>query len=357
MQLSTRSLARSREAEGEKKTLATELEDRCRALVSEIGLASASEVRSVRPLTGGVASDIAVVDLGDCRVCVKFALQKLRVAVDWQAPLHRNAAEYAWLGVAAKVAPKGAVRLLGHSESQHGFAMEFLDGPDIYLWKSALLDEQPDRKEAARVASLLGRVHSTSTQSGFRKTAFRNRDDFRALRIEPYLSFTREAHPTLADTIRPLEDMLYASERVLVHGDASPKNIMFRKNKAILLDAECASMGDASFDPAFCLNHLALKAVHLPTSRQRLLADIEAFWRAYAVHVTWENVDELEARVCALLPALMLARVDGKSPVEYLSDSERDIVRHISIPLIISPVPRLTVITDALKKNLNEAST
>ncbi len=40
----------------------------------------------------------------------------------------------------------------------------------------------------------------------------------------------------------------------------------------------------------------------------------------------------------ALLPALLLARVDGKSPVEYLRDETgREAVRRFAGPLIVSP--------------------
>lgn len=115
-------------------------------------------------------------------------------------------------------------------------------------------------------------------------------------------------------------------------------------------------MGDASFDPAFCLNHLVLKAIHLPRSRSRLLNNILDFWRAYAPHITWENQNDLEARICQLLPALMLARVDGKSPVEYLIDVERDFVRQESRSLLIKPEIRLVEFTERLSMRLHEES-
>lgn len=330
-----------------------QLDQRCKELVVELGLASADDVRNVVPLTGGVASDIAMIDLGDRRICAKFALEKLRVAADWRAPVHRNAAEYAWLKVAAQIFPESAVRLYGRSEQAHGFAMEFLEGEDVYLWKDRLLNEAPDMGEAAKVAALLGKVHAASAEVEIERTPFHNRDDFLALRIEPYLSFTRAAHPALAPHIAPLESMLYESDRVLVHGDASPKNILFRSDAPIVLDAECATMGDASFDPAFCLNHLVLKSIHLPGSRQKLLNQVGAFWDTYAELVTWEDATELQARICALLPVLMLARVDGKSPVEYLSEDARQTVRAVATPLITSPAKRLDHFVDRVAQSLS----
>ncbi len=332
----------------------TELEQRCRDLVAELGLGAAEDVSDVRPLTGGVASDIAMVALPAQKICVKFALAKLRVAADWQAPVHRNAAEYAWLKVAAELLPDSSVKLFGRSEKEHGFAMEFLDGEGVYLWKEALLEEAPDRGEATRVADMLGQVHQASAAEGFDTSAFQNRDDFRALRIEPYLSFTAKSHPDLAGQIKPLEDMLYESSIVLVHGDVSPKNILFRGDVPLVLDAECATMGDASFDVSFCLNHLILKAVHLPGSTDSLLGQVGQFWSAYAPQIAWEDPVALEAKVCRLLPALMLARVDGKSPVEYLDETEREAVRRLSIPLIKSPVSDLDTLVETLANVLKD---
>jgi hypothetical protein len=49
-----------------------------------------------------------------------------------------------------------------------------------------------------------------------------------------------------------------------------------------------------------------------------------------------------------LLPALFLARVDGKSPVEYLTrESEREAVRRCAVPLIASPRRRVMDVAGA----------
>lgn len=317
-----------------------DLESRCRRLMAELGVGET--VLRVVPLSGGVASDIAMVDLGARRLCAKFALPKLRVAAEWFAPVHRNAAEYSWLEFAATIVPGHVPRLYGRSAALQGFAMDYLDGTSIYLWKAAMLAGEPTRGEAKAVGDVLGRIHAGSTAPGFDAAPFRNRDDFRALRLEPYLSFTASRHPDLAGPLGAQEQMLYLADRVLVHGDVSPKNILIRDGNPVLMDAECATMGDASFDPAFCLNHLVLKAVHLPAQRTGLLASVGQFWAAYRAHVVWEDVVALEARVAALLPALMLARVDGKSPVEYLQEPQRAQVRDLARGLILAPAATLS---------------
>jgi aminoglycoside phosphotransferase (APT) family kinase protein len=331
-----------------------DIHNRCAALLAELSLARCEEVTSVTPLTGGVASDIARVEVGETTYVAKFALPKLKVAADWRAPVHRNAAEYSWLQVAAEVSPEAAVQLFGRSASAHGFAMEYLAGDGVYLWKSALLAQKPPKDEAAQVGDLLGRIHAASAALGFDSSPFHNRDDFRALRIEPYLTFTAGRHPEVSDRLTGLAETLYGSQQILVHGDVSPKNILFRPAGPVLLDAECATMGDASFDPAFCLNHLVLKAIHLPAQRNALLAQVQGFWAAYQTHITWEAAPQLQARICDLLPALMLGRVDGKSPVEYLSASEQEAVRVITTSLIRQPTTSLEDLTGRVAQMLKE---
>ena len=97
-----------------------ELQDRCKALLTELGIIHPDQAISVSPLTGGVASDIARVETADRIYCVKFALPKLRVEADWQAPVHRNFAEYEWLRFAQSVQPQCAPKLFGHSGTKHG---------------------------------------------------------------------------------------------------------------------------------------------------------------------------------------------------------------------------------------------
>jgi len=310
------------------------LEARARALVVTLGLASEAGIAAVTPLSGGVSSDIARVDLPGRAVCVKFALPKLRVAAEWRAPVRRNAAEYAWLEVAGHLAPGAAPALLGRDPAAGGFAMALVAAP---VWKEALLGGAPAEPAAASLGAVLGRIHAGSAAPGFEAARFANQDDFHALRIEPYLLHTARAHPDRAERLEGLAGALYAARAVLIHGDVSPKNILLAGAGPCLLDAECATMGDPAFDLAFCLNHLVLKAVHMPHLAGERLAAARAMWRAYAPHVAWEAPEAVDARTGALLPALMLARVDGKSPVEYLSASGRGRVRALARAMLATP--------------------
>jgi Ser/Thr protein kinase RdoA (MazF antagonist) len=141
----------------------------------------------------------------------------------------------------------------------------------------------------------------------------------------------------------------------VVHGDVSPKNILVGPHGPVLLDAECAWYGDPAFDLAFCLNHLLLKAVLLPQHASALLPSFEALARSYLQAMRFEPAAALEARTAALLPALALARIDGKSPVEYLVNRPalQDLVRATAKPLIARPVTRLREVAAAWKQALS----
>ena len=92
----------------------------------------------------------------------------------------------------------------------------------------------------------------------------------------------------------------------------------------MLIDAECAWFGDPAFDLAFCLNHFLLKSAHLPAHAGALLASFAAFTRGLLAARALGATAALESARRALLPGLTLARVDGKSPVEYLDEPRRE---------------------------------
>jgi hypothetical protein len=121
----------------------------------------------------------------------------------------------------------------------------------------------------------------------------------------------------------------------------------------VFLDAECAWFGDPAFDLAFCLNHLLLKCLWTPAARAGFLACFDALAEAHLGAVDWEPREALERRAATLLPALLLARVDGKSPVEYLSDErDRATVRRVARRFLKSPVERVGAVAAGWREEL-----
>ena len=316
--------------------------------LSRLGLLAPTEALRVTPLAGGVSSDISLVEADGRRFCVKRALPRLKVAALWEAPIERNAAEAGWMRTVQAWLPNAAPKVLGEDPDAGLFAMDYLPPEEFPLWKTELIAGLVDQDFAAAVGRDLASIHARSAAEPRLRAEFANDDTFEAIRIEPYLRATARAHPALEARFDALARTTLATKRALVHGDVSPKNILKGPCGPVFLDAECACFGDPAFDLAFCLNHLLLKGARLGADRARYLDAYAALANAYLSGVDWEEAGEVEGRAAALLPALFLARIDGKSPVEYLTrDSERDAVRRAAVPLIATPPARLAEIAEA----------
>ena len=300
------------------------------AFLEEQGLAQAGENTLWTPLAGGVSSDIWRVETASATICVKRALAKLKVAVDWEAPVERNAYEWAYMEVAAAIAPGAVPQPVAHDQARGLFAMAWLPPERYRLWKSELLEGRVDPDFAGAMGDLLGRIHAATARDPSIPARFATDDNFHALRIDPYLLETARRHPDLAPAIGIIGDRTARTRRALVHGDVSPKNILIGPDGPVLLDAEVAWFGDPAFDLAFCLNHLVIKARVVAGAREALVASFNQFAAAYLGHVDWEQKVALEWRTATLLPALALARVDGKSPLEYLDEAQRQSLRLVA---------------------------
>ena len=163
-----------------------------------MSLLKAGEPARLTPLTGGVSSDISLVEAGGRRFCVKRALPRLKVAALWEAPVERNAAEAAYMRAVAGWAPHAVPRILGEDAKAGWFAMDYLAPEDHLLWKTQLLAGIVEVDFAAAVGRDIAIIHARSAADPNIPAAFANDDTFEAIRIEPYLRATGRAHPELA---------------------------------------------------------------------------------------------------------------------------------------------------------------
>ena len=317
------------------------------AVLERLGLVDAANVR-IEPLTGGVSSDIFRVESRGRVMAVKRALPKLKVASDWHAPTERNRYEVAWMEVAGGAVPEAVPEILAHDEASGLFAMTYLDPAAYPVWKALLRDGCVDLGFAAEVSRRMALVHAATAGDAEIAARFATDHIFHPIRLEPYLEATARRHPSLSDQLMALSRETLETKRALVHGDVSPKNILAGPSGPVFLDAECAWYGDPAFDLAFCLNHLLLKCLWNRRAAPAFLAAFDALAAAYLSGVSWEPASEAEARAARLLPGLLLARIDGKSPVEYVSeDADRDLVRAVAAPLIRAPVRSLATVRHA----------
>lgn len=279
------------------------------------------------PLSGGVSSEIWLVTDGPERFVVKRALPKLKVRDDWFADPARNSVEHDCLAYLDKIARGSVPRILFRDAEAGLFAMEFLD-EKFANWKAELLRGVAREEDAVRTARLMATIHGTSFGDAEVHSRFQTWPNFFALRVEPYLLTTGLRHPKLKSLFDEEAERLGRTSLALVHGDFSPKNILISRERLVLLDCEAAWFGDPAFDAAFLLNHLLLKALHQPAWREDYLRLALVYWSEYRAGLAGKFDVNLACRIGRLLLMLMLARIDGKSPVEYIvEEQKRQLVR------------------------------
>jgi aminoglycoside phosphotransferase (APT) family kinase protein len=269
----------------------------------------------------------------------------LRVAADWQAPIERNTKEAAWIKAVAGFMPQAVPSLLAEDAAAAMFAMDYLPPHAFEGWKAQLQRGHVIPATAGEVGGRLTHIHSRFARSPNVKAEFATDVIFQAIRLEPYLLATARAHPDRAAALEKLAERTAHTKLTVVHGDVSPKNILIGPQGPVFIDAECAWYGDPAFDLAFCLNHLLLKCLWVPSAAVWLLMAFDCLTETYLGGVDWEPREAIDYRTAQLLPGLFLARIDGKSPVEYLTEErDKDIVRRVARSLLAEPPDHLAKI-------------
>ena len=286
------------------------------------GVFTGADGLEVEELAGGIACMVFAVRGEDRRVVVKQALERFRVADEWLVPPERAMTEARALELMAQLAP-GSVPPLLDSDPE-AFALVVEEAPaDWRPWKSLLLGGEADPAVAAWLGALLAVLHSADGDIG-------SAGSFEAQRIDPYLRTIQRRHTELAGRIGEYIERLVDTTCCVVHGDYSPKNVLVGEDGLWVIDWEVAHRGDPTFDLAFLLNHLMLKAIHLPQAGAGYETCGRAFLEAYGQEVDMEYL-------LGLIGCLMLARVDGKSPAEYLTDTGREHARAAGIGFLSEP--------------------
>jgi len=308
--------------------------DSVAAYLETRGLVEPGEAVEVSELGGGVSNVVLAVETARLRVVVKQALPRLRVEDEWLAPRQRALTEADALALAGRLTPGFVPAVLDRDERACALTIE-LAPPDWRNWKSLLLDGEVDPAVARRTGELLAAWHR-ETAGDSSLAPFRDLTAFEALRVDPYLRTIMRRCPAISAEVGAYVSHLLSTRRCLVHGDYSPKNVLVGDGRLWLLDFEVAHLGDPAFDLAFMLNHLMLKTIHRPELAPEYERSGLVFWKAYVSGVPAELAPDAEY-VLGLLGCLMVARVDGKSPAEYLTERGREAARAHGTVLLREP--------------------
>jgi aminoglycoside phosphotransferase (APT) family kinase protein len=315
---------------------------RSRRLIEE------GECPQIRVLPGGVSSRTVLVERDRERSMVlKQSLAKLRVAVDWfSSPqrIHREALAIRWF---SQLAPPGTItELFFEDMEEHIIAMEAVPRPHAN-WKTLLLEGEVRTEHMRQFGELLAALHRNSAaRAGEIRPLFQDKIFFETLRIEPYYRYTAHHAP---EFIGSLIDDTLATNASLVHGDFSPKNVLIHEGRMVLLDHEVAHFGDPAFDIGFAMAHFLSKAHHLTPMREIFFMRALEFWESYR---GWTPYPEFESRCVRHSLACLLARVRGRSPLEYLDFDERARQAEVTLAIMQSAPMDIPALTERFEKEL-----
>jgi len=254
-------------------------------------------------------------------------------------------------------------------EDRAAFAFGMTAAPEAHVvWKTELLAGRLDAGIAASCGRLLGRLHAGSWNQPEIAKALDDREIFDELRLDPYYRKVAEVYPALRPAIDRLLASTWAERWSLVHADFSPKNLLVYPGGLLMVDFETGHYGDPAFDLGFFLTHLVLKVFyHLgsgpdetpqrPDRSAEMLSLVTAFWDEYAAtlrtRISPEEFASLVVRTGPHLGGCLLARLAGKSRVEYFSWPERrDAVHALARGYLTEPVDSWREILERLQAQL-----
>jgi len=280
----------------------------------------------VTPLSGGISCEVLLIEHSQKCFVVKRALPRLRTKDLWHADTSRNRNEYEYFRYVERILPEAVPSVIAVGNGY--FTMEYI-GSEFTNWKELLMGGHCYPRHAESAARTLGKIHCASSNDPRAARLFDTTSNFHQLRTEPYLLTTGRRHPRLAGYFEEEAVRLERTRECLVHGDYSPKNILVGNGRLVVLDCEVSWYGDASFDLAFLMTHVLLKSLYHAPKDVGLPALFRNALRTYCLERRFETdqQQEFDSRTARLLLLLLLARIDGRSPVEYLSVGKCDFVR------------------------------
>lgn len=277
-------------------------------VATEHGLAH--EVRSVYPLSGGVSGTVFRLETDAGCMVIKQPRERLDVHAPWHASRTRVLAEASALEIAGHILGERVPHVLYLDREEFLIVLTCIEG---CTWKEDLMSGSADVSVSRTVAMCLAQLHRET--KGLVHDVLMDRSHFMSLRIEPFFRVVSRSHSEFAHLMQAVDDLLLVPGICMVHGDYSPKNILItpRDGPGIaLLDFEVAHIGNPVFDLAYVLAHLILKQLAGRAFTADNVAIVINSYREAG------GPCDLGESLTLVVAALLVARVLGWSPVEYL---------------------------------------
>ena len=328
------------------------------AYLAARGLAKQGDAISVRELGGGVSNIVLLLewrDAPDRRWVLKQSLEKLRVQDDWRSERTRIHREAEAIEALRPALGEAALPEIIHIDRENFVYVMTAAPAGATSWKEQLLTGEVDVRVAAQAGLLLARMIKASRADAALREQFADRTVFDQLRIDPYYRTTAQRHPDVRAALVQLVANSWNIQSALVHGDYSPKNMLVRDGQIFLIDFEVIHWGDPAFDTGFLLNHLFLKSFHQPQFAASYFSAVRGFWKTLSAEVPELVNRGFEALTLRHLGGLMLARIDGKSPAEYIRDEDvKEQVRAVAKGILREQLQRLDDVIQLVQSHIQE---
>jgi 5-methylthioribose kinase len=289
-------------------------------------------------LSGGVSNHVLRVTTPERCFVLKQSRPQLRTRDAWFSDLDRIWREQEVMQALYPSMPDVVPQVLQVDRANYVYTMSHAP-MDAVVWKAELLNGKIDVDLGMRIGRVLGRMQQISADRANEFAAFADHAVYVQLRVDPFYRRVQERCPDVAAAIEPIVREMLTRKDALCHGDYTPKNMLVNAAGLTLVDYETAHIGDPTMDLGLFLAHLTLKAIRDDDRQSSFLQLMRAFWHGYRDAAHFASNADLERRGMRHLAVCLLARVDGTSPVDYLSDeAKRDHVRRLGRAILLDGV-------------------
>ena len=304
-----------------------------------------------KKLTGGVSSEVYHVRTNKNNYCIKRSLKRLLVKKKWIANTNRIKFEYLWLKHCQNILKRNIPNTYEFNDKKKYIVMEYLKTSQYKTLKQLYFKRIININTIKLISKHLYKIHSNSSNYKTKKTFEGNYKNFYDLRLDPYFNEVGRVYPKYKEYIKKINENYIKNSSTLVHGDFSPKNILVDKNKIIYLDAECCNFGDPVFDLVFFTNHLLIKSIFFKDKSQEFIKLYVSFYKEYLSNLSTKNFNSYIDRIIKMTPIMLLSRIDGKSPVEYIiKENIKNIIRKKSFLLLDGKINSLNDIIKVINE-------
>ena len=307
------------------------------------------KILSYKRLKGGVSSEVYKIKTTNNLYCLKRCLKKLLVKKKWIVDINRVKYEYLWLKHCKNILNNNIPKIFYYDEENKSIVMEYFNSRNFKTLKELYFDKNINQSTLKSISKHLYKIHTNSKSNKIKIEFEGNKKNFYDLRLDAYFNEVGRVYPKYKKYIENINKNYAKNSTTLVHGDFSPKNILIGNRKIIYIDAECSNYGDPVFDLVFFSNHLLIKSIVLNEKKEDFLKGYKTFYNEYLSRINRKSLNEFYNRIIKMTPIMLLARIDGKSPVEYIKSKKiKDVIRKKSFKLLNSNINTLEEIIEII---------